>query len=82
MAAPGVHASLYHAQDELGNYEFGYQNPNSARTKKGNAEIGAVAGTYSYVDGHGLTQKVDHAADRANGFRATGTNGAYTPYAG
>merc|ERR1719422_2274967 len=77
IAAPGVHATQYHAQDELRNYEFGYQNPNSARTEKGNAELGTVAGSYSYVDGHGLTQKVDYVAD-ALGFRVTGSNGAAT----
>ena len=78
IAAPGVHATQYHAQDELSNYEFGYQNPNSARTEKGNAELGTVAGSYSYVDGHGLTQKVNYVAD-ALGFRVVGTNGAHTP---
>ena len=81
IAAPGVHATQYHAQDELRNYEFGYQNPNSARTEKGNAELGTVAGSYSYVDGHGLTQKVDYVAD-ALGFRVTGSNGAATYSAG
>ena len=80
VAAPGVHATQYHAQDELSNYEFGYQNPNSARTEKGNAELGTVAGSYSYVDGHGLTQKVNYVAD-AYGFRVVGTNGARTPIA-
>merc|ERR1719361_3394645 len=43
IAAPGVHATQYHAQDELKNYEFGYQNPNSARTEKGNAPVTAPA---------------------------------------
>ena len=81
VTAPGVHATQYHAQDELRNYEFGYQNPNSARTEKGNAELGTVAGSYSYVDGHGLTQKVDYVAD-ALGFRVTGSNGAATYSAG
>jgi len=81
IAAPGVHATQYHAQDELANYEFGYQNPNSARTEKGNAELGTVAGSYSYVDGHGLTQKVNYVAD-ALGFRVTGSNGAATYSAG
>ena len=81
IAAPGVHATQYHAQDELRNYEFGYQNPNSARTEKGNAELGTVAGSYSYIDGHGLTQKVDYVAD-ALGFRVTGSNGAATYSAG
>ena len=81
VAAPGVHATQYHAQDELRNYEFGYANPNSARTEKGNAELGTVAGSYSYVDGHGLTQKVNYVAD-ALGFRVTGSNGAATYSAG
>ena len=81
IAAPGVHATQYHAQDELSNYEFGYKNPNSARMEKGNAAAGTVEGSYSYLDGHGLTQKVNYVAD-AYGFRVVGTNGASTPSAG
>ena len=77
-AAP-VTSTQHHAQDELGNFEFGYKNPNSARTEKGNADAGTVSGSYSYVDGHGLTQKIDYVAD-ANGYRVTGaTKGAGVP---
>merc|ERR1711874_48933 len=46
--ASGVTASQYHAQDELGNYSFGYNNPNSARVETGNPQTG-VRG--SYTDG-------------------------------
>ncbi len=74
-AAPGVHATQYHAQDEFGNFEFGYDNPISSRREKGNAYEG-VHGSYSYVDGHGINQKVDYVADAA-GFRTTGTNFPY-----
>ncbi len=35
--------------------------------------LGVVEGSYSYVDGHGLPQRVDYVAD-ALGFRASGTN--------
>merc|ERR1712066_380015 len=71
-AAPaGVHAFQYHAQDELSNYQYGYKNPNSARTTNGNAEAGVESGSFSYVEGHGLTRKVDYLAD-ASGFRVTG----------
>lgn len=71
-AAPGPVATQYHIQDELKNYEYGYQNINSAKRERGNAYTG-VEGTYSYVDSYGLPQKVDYVAD-ALGFRASGTN--------
>ena len=44
--ASGVTASQYHAQDELGNYSFGYNNPNSARVETGNPQTG-VRGSVS-----------------------------------
>jgi len=70
-APAGVHAFQYHAQDELSNYRYGYANPNSARATKGNADASVESGSYSYVDGTGLTRKVDYQAD-ARGFRVTG----------
>ena len=73
-AAAGVHATQYHAQDELSNYEFGYQNPNSARTEKGNAELGTVSGSYTSPNG-----VVNYVAD-AYGFRIVGGSVA-TPIA-
>lgn len=70
--APEVVSTQYHKQDELKNYEYGYSNINSAKKEQGNA-YGGVTGSYSYVDGHGLQQRVDYVAD-ALGFRASGTN--------
>jgi hypothetical protein len=67
-----VTASQYHSQDEFGNYDYSYNNINSAKREYGNAHTG-VTGTYSYVDGLGATQRVDYVADDF-GFRATGTN--------
>ena len=74
VAAPGVHATQYHAQDELKNFEFGYKNPNSARTEKGNAALGTVSGSYSSPNGI-----VNYVAD-AYGFRIVGGSVA-TPIA-
>ena len=70
--APAAASSQFHKQDELGNYEYGYNNINSAKRERGNAYTG-VEGSYSYVDGHGLPQTVNYVAD-ALGFRAVGTN--------
>jgi len=64
-----VHASQYHAQDEFGNYSYGYANPNSQKKEAGNAYTG-VQGSYSYVDSYGLNRRVDYVADGL-GFRAT-----------
>jgi Insect cuticle protein len=72
VAAPAVTASQYHSQDEFGNYDYSYNNINSAKREYGNALTG-VTGSYSYVDGLGATQRVDYVADDF-GFRATGTN--------
>merc|ERR1711915_1073685 len=44
--AASVTSSQFHAQDEEGNYSFGYKNPNSARQETGNALTG-VSGSYS-----------------------------------
>ena len=72
-AAPiGSTSSQFHSQDEFGNYDYSYSNINSAKHESGNAHTG-VMGSYSYVDGHGLPQRVEYVADNL-GFRATGTN--------
>ena len=65
-------SSQYHSQDEFGNYEYGYDNINSAKRERGNSR-GVVEGSYTYVDGHGLPQQVNYVAD-ALGFRATSSN--------
>ena len=63
--------SQYHAQDEFGQYNFGYQEPNSARQEVKTAD-GVVRGSYNYVDDEGKIQTVEYIADEG-GFRAAGT---------
>ena len=60
------------AQDELGQYKFNYNTGNQARTEVKTAD-GVVRGSYSYIDGNGITQKVNYIAD-ALGFRTVGTH--------
>ena len=64
--APYV-GSQFHAQDELGNLNYGYSNLNSAKAEAGNT-YGGVSGGYSYVDANGVLQQVQYVADAA-GFR-------------
>jgi len=64
-----VHAQQYHSQDEFGNFEYGYDNPNSQK-KEGGLAGAAVRGHYTVKDGYGLDRRVDYVAD-AYGFRAT-----------
>ena len=57
----------FHAQDEFGNLQYGYNNLNSVKQETGNTYTG-VTGAYSYVDANGLLQRVEYVADGA-GFR-------------
>ena len=59
--------SQFHAQDEFGNLQYGYNNLNSVKQETGNTYTG-VTGAYSYVDANGLLQRVEYVADGA-GFR-------------
>lgn len=49
---PGALLSQYHAQDELGQYQFGYSNPSSSKHEEKTAD-GVTRGSYSYVDPFG-----------------------------
>jgi len=77
-AIPIVHSetapisSQYHAQDEFGQYSFGYSDTGSVRQESKTAD-GVVTGGYRYVDGNGIIQTVEYIADDA-GFRVAGTN--------
>merc|ERR1740137_110564 len=62
-AAPAVTSSQYHAQDEAGNYKYGYKNINSAKEAAGNVHDHYEAGYYT---DHART--VQYVAD-VNGFR-------------
>merc|ERR1711971_497444 len=42
-------SSQFHAQDEFGQFSFGYQNINSARSESKDA-FGVTRGSYQYVD--------------------------------
>ena len=64
--------SQYHAQDEHGQYTYGYTDGASAKTETRYAD-GMTKGSYSYVDDNGAVQAVHYTAG-ADGFRAVGTN--------
>ncbi|MPC28792.1 Cuticle protein 6 [Portunus trituberculatus] len=64
--------SKFHAQDELGQYSFGYAGGPSSRSETRDA-FGRVSGAYNYVDSEGKVQTQHYVAD-ALGFRVSGTN--------
>jgi len=66
-------SSQFHAQDEFGQFSFGYENINSAKTETKDA-FGVTRGSYQYVDANGIVQTVHYTADDINGFRVSGTN--------
>merc|ERR1712012_1094004 len=66
-------SSQFHAQDEFGQFSFGYQNINSAKSETRDA-FGVTRGSYQYVDANGVLQTVNYIADDVNGFRVAGTN--------
>merc|ERR1719216_383049 len=65
-------SSQFHAQDNFGNYNYGYADPNSAKQEI-KAPDGTVQGSYSYVDANGVVQTVNYIADD-HGFRVAATN--------
>merc|ERR1712121_476972 len=69
----------YHAQDEFGQYSFGYAGGPSACSEHRNA-FGGGSGSYNYVDSDGKVQTVNYVAD-ALGFRVAGTNLPVAPEA-
>merc|ERR1712036_160740 len=66
-------SSQFHAQDEFGQFSFGHQSINQARTESRDA-FGVTRGSYQYVDANGLIQTVQYIADPVNGFRVAATN--------
>ncbi|XP_063584855.1 uncharacterized protein LOC134762399 [Penaeus indicus] len=64
--------SQFHAQDEIGQYSFGYAGGPSSRSESRDA-FGIVRGSYNYVDSEGKVQTQHYVAD-ALGFRVSGTN--------
>merc|ERR1712107_941147 len=78
--APVAPSSQFHAQDEFGQFSFGYQNINSARTESKDA-FGVTRGSYQYVDANGVLQTVNYISDDVNGFRVAATNVPVAPSA-
>merc|ERR1712241_1484246 len=64
--------SQFHAQDDLGQYNYGYSSPTSTKQELKTAD-GVTRGSYSYVDANGLVQTVNYISD-ALGFRVAATN--------
>jgi len=67
----GITAMQHHAQDEFGNYKYGYANPTAQKEEQGNVNAGVTTGTYNYNVAPGLNRRVDYVAD-ASGFRIVG----------
>lgn len=78
IAAPV--ATQYHAQDELGQYTYGYASGLSAKTETKTVD-GVTRGSYSYVDAEGKLQSVEYVSDALNGFRAAASNLPVAPVA-
>merc|ERR1712107_173780 len=64
--------SQYHAQDDFGQYNYGYSDSNSVKQEVKTAD-GVTRGSYSYVDANGIVQTVNYISD-AMGFRVAATN--------
>merc|ERR1712106_412294 len=79
-AVPSIPSSQFHAQDEFGQFSFGYENINSKKTETKDA-FGVTRGSYEYVDANGALQIVNYVADPYNGFRVAGTNIPVAPLA-
>merc|ERR1712020_203726 len=80
IPVPSTPSSQFHAQDEFGQFSFGYENINSAKTETKDA-FGVTRGSYQYVDANGILQTVNYIADPVNGFRVAGTNIPVAPAA-
>ena len=66
-------------QDEFGQYNYGYSDPNSAKQEVKDIN-GIVQGSYSYVDANGIVQTTNYIAD-GHGFRVAATNLPHAPVA-
>merc|ERR1711962_1469507 len=72
QAVDAAPSSQYHAQDDIGQYNYGYSGGNSIKQEVKTAD-GVTRGSYSYVDANGLVQTVNYISD-AMGFRVAATN--------
>uniref|UniRef100_A0A182JXM9 Uncharacterized protein n=1 Tax=Anopheles christyi TaxID=43041 RepID=A0A182JXM9_9DIPT len=72
-AGPAELYSQYHAQDELGQYSYGYNGGLSAKAESKSFD-GITRGSYSYLDAENKLQTVAYTADALNGFRVAASN--------
>merc|ERR1719244_1838585 len=79
IVAPTTRTSQHHAQDEFGQYNFGYAGGPSSRHEVRDA-FGVVRGSYNYIDADGKVQTQNYIAD-ALGFRVAATNLPVAPEA-
>lgn len=70
--APVSYASQHHAQDELGQVNYGFAHAGQAKNEVRDA-FGNVAGAYSYVDADGKPVVVEYTAG-VNGFQVKSNN--------
>lgn len=73
-------STQYHAQDEHGQYSYGYAGGPSSKAETKTAD-GVVRGEYSYVDANGIIQTAHYVADPHHGFRVVATNDPSGPLA-
>merc|ERR1719445_809925 len=64
--------SQFHAQDDIGQYNYGYSSPTSTKHELKTAD-GVTRGSYSYLDANGVYQTVNYISD-ALGFKVAATN--------
>merc|ERR1712106_1007633 len=79
FVAPTTRTSQYHAQDDFGQYNFGYAGGPSSRNEVRDV-FGGVRGSYNYIDANGEIQTTSYVAD-ALGFRVAATNLPVAPKA-
>ena len=72
-ALPVPQSAQHHSQDELGQYEYGFNTGNIAKQELKTAD-GVTRGSYSYVDANGILQTTNYISDDVFGFRVAATN--------
>ena len=65
-------SAQYHAQDDAGQYNYGFSSPDQTKQEVKTAD-GVTRGGYSYIDANGIVQTVNYISD-AMGFRVAATN--------
>jgi len=70
--APATSLTQFHAQDEFGQFNFGYHGGPSSRNEVRDA-FGVVRGQYNLIDANGKVQQTNYVAD-ALGFRVAASD--------